>query len=797
MPESLPTQEDFLARLARVPEGSPPRGTLWNTTLAQLARVLEGLGEEERGAARDRLAAEVAARFGVGVEEVVRGLEAAADRLAEAAPSPDALLEQIESLPRNEVPPAERLQEILNGIAEQDEITRARLIQALARRTGLPRTDVRRWVEDARRAMEARTAAAEAAEAADERRGVDEQGRVLVRAAFPDAPAPDGLVLPRGYYADGAGTILREALGQGEPVSYPVSPCPIIIARRMRDEDTAEIKVELAWRRTPEAGWQTVVTDRQTVQDSKLITKLAREADLVASSDIARELARYLTAFEQANYNRLPLVRSVSALGWRGGPPSGDPVYFVWGKEVIAAPGAAAPAVAVDPPGPGEAQLLDAMRAGGSWEGWLDAFRIAFRHPVAALAAYASLASVLFAPLGLGGVILHLCNLTCRGKTTAAQLGAACWGFPGGVGLPGSARLLLGWVATRVGREQTCAFLRHLPAYFDGLEAAVLDERRAAKEVAEIAYMVSDGVGKLRGAPRGSRHTATWQLLAISTGEVPLHAACKRGGLQIRAVDIWAPPFADASAAEQARSLVGSHYGHAGPRFVQAVAGMPWADLKARHAELAERLRAAIGGRRRVDDLSGRYIAPFAAIALAAEVFHRECGKGTWLEEVGEDELFGLVECVLGDTLRHESPRHEHEEAYDYAIAWAEARRHLFWGGDPAARAPAGGWLGTWSPDLRGVAEECIAFTPEALAQALAEGGFHLKAVLPAWRDAKVLAEAGDPKHPFMRQVRMGEEGKRVWMYVLKRKADQDDEEGGTGEGEAEAAREDEEDLNF
>ncbi|MFZ5768055.1 MAG: hypothetical protein ACOY3F_05060, partial [Bacillota bacterium] len=164
LPDSADKVKDFLARLARVPEGSPPRGTLWNTTLAQLARVLEGLGEGERGAARDRLAAEVAARFGVGVEEVVRGLEAAAGRLAEAAPSPDALLERIESLPRNEVPPAERLQEILNGIAEQDEITRARLIQALARRTGLPRTDIRRWVEDARRNMEARAAEAEAAE---------------------------------------------------------------------------------------------------------------------------------------------------------------------------------------------------------------------------------------------------------------------------------------------------------------------------------------------------------------------------------------------------------------------------------------------------------------------------------------------------------------------------------------------------------------------------------------------------------------------------------------------------------
>ncbi|MFZ5768056.1 MAG: DUF927 domain-containing protein, partial [Bacillota bacterium] len=607
--------------------------------------------------------------------------------------------------------------------------------------------------------------------------------RVLVRAALPDAPCPDGLVLPRGYYIDGAGVILREALGQGEPVSYPVSPCPIIIARRMKDEDTTEIKVELAWRRTPAAGWQTVVTDRQTVQDSKLITRLAREADLVASSDIARELARYLTAFEQANYTRLPLVRGVSALGWRGGPPP-DPVYFVWGREVIAAPGAAAPAVAVDPPGPGEAQLLDAMKRGGTWEGWLDAFRIAFSgHPVAAVATYASLASILFAPLGLGGVILHLCNLTSRGKTTAAQLGASCWGYPGGVGLPGAARLLLGWISTRVGREQTCGFLRHLPAFFDGLEAAVLDEKRASKEIAELAYMVADGVGKLRGAPRGSRHTATWQLLAVSTGEVPLHAACRRGGLQVRAVDIWAPPFADASSAEQVRALVGSHYGHAGPRFVQAVAGMPWADLKARHAELAERLRTAIGGRRRVDDLSGRYIAPFAAVALAAEVFHREAGRGTWLEEVGDDELFDMVKGTLADTLRSESPRHEHEEAYDHVMAWAAANRHRFYGGDPAAREPAEGWLGVWEWTVRGFADGCIAFIPRALELELKDRGYNLNAVRAAWRDAGLLAPGQDEEHPFTRRIKIGDQ--LAYGYVLRRR--QEDEE---------REREDEE-LNF
>ncbi len=782
MPESLRTQEDFLARLARVPEGSPPRGTLWNTTLAQLARVLEGLGEEERTAAKERLAAEVAARFGVGPAEVERGLEAAADRLAEAAPSPDALLEEIESLPRGEVPPTERLQGILNGIAEQDEITRARLIQALARRTGLSRSDVRRWVEDTRRAMDARAAPAEAEEAAgDPGRGLDEQGRVLVRAAFPDAPCPDGLVLPRGYHASGAGQIFRIGTGsRGEEVTHEVSPCPLLITRRLRDEDTGEIKVELAFRRTPAAGWSVAVTDRQTMQDSKLIPKLAREADLVASSDLAKELTRYLPAFEQENYDRLPLVRGVSALGWRGGPPSSAPVFFVWGREVIAAAGAAAPPVVVDPPGPGEAQLLDAMRAGGSWEGWLDAFRIAFNHPVAATAVYASLASVLFAPLGLGGVIVHLCNVTSRGKTTAVQLSASCWGYPGGVGLPGAARLLLGWVATRVGREQTCGFLRHLPAFFDGLEAAVLDEKRAGKEIAELAYMVADGVGKLRGAPRGSRHTATWQLLAISTGEVPLRASCKRGGLQVRAVDVWAPPFADGGSAEEVRALVGSHYGHAGPRFVQTLGGMNWAELKARHAELAERLRAAAGRRRRVDDLSGRYVGPFAAILLAAEVFHGRAGKGTWLGQVGKDELFDLVGGVLVDTLERESPRHEHEEAYEEVMTWAAARQHLFYGGDPGARPPADGWLGVWQYSPRGVADDCIAFTPTALAQALADsGGYNVEAVTKAWRDAGMLIPPPetDKEHAkgMKRKVRMGDSWVRA--YVLRRRAQSEDGE--------------------
>jgi hypothetical protein len=771
-----------------------------------LAETLGGLPEEEQKAARERLVAEVAARFGTTPEAVERGLEEAAGRLAataEAAPDPERLLERIETLPRGQVPSREELRPLLDGIAGQDEITRARLIQALARRTGLSRTDIRRWVEDARRAMEARAAAAEAAEAAeDPGRGLDEQGRKLVRAAFPDAPCPDGLVLPRGYYTNSAGQIFRVGMGsRGEEMTHEVSPCPLIISRRLRDEDTGEVKVELAFRRTPAAGWSTVVTDRQTMQDSKLIPKLAREADLVASSDLAKELARYLPAFEQENYDRLPLVRSVSALGWRGGPPSADPVFFVWGREVIVATGAAPPRVVVDPPGPGEAQLLDAMRAGGSWEGWLDAFRIAFGHPVAATAVYAGLASPLFPILGLSGVVIHLCNLTSRGKTTAAQLSASSWGYPGGVGLPGTARLLMGWVSTRVGREQTCAFLRHLPAYFDGLEAAVLDEKRAGKEIAEIAYMIADGVGKLRGAPKGSRHTATWQLLAVSTGEVPLHAACKRGGLQVRAVDIWAAPFADARSAEEIRALVGSHYGWAGPRFVQAVAAMSWAELKAQHAELAERLRAAAGGRRGVDDLSGRYIAPFAAIVLAAEIFHREAGRGTWLAEVSDEELFGLVADVLADALKHESPRHEHEKAYDDVMTWAAANQAGFWGGDPAAaRPPQSGWHGVWSWRIRRLGEDCIAFTPRALEEALG-GKYNLEAVAKAWRDAGILVPPPeDREHSgdnLKRTVKIGDTWARA--YVLRRRPP-----GGAGRAEEEEAEEADrgagaegEDLNF
>lgn len=794
MPQSsAPTPDDFRARLSRIPEGTPPAGAAWDTTLVHLCRVLEGLEGESREAARRELVAEVAARFGASPEAVERGLESAGRAAADAgaAPGPEDLAGRIAALPRNEVPPREELQELLDSIAGQDEITRARLIQSLARRTGLGKADVRRWVEDARRAMDAQSGAAAAGGEGREARGMDAQGRVLVRAAFPDAPCADGLVLPRGYLAGQGGQIFRlGAAGRGEEVTYEVSPCPLVITRRLRDEDTGEVKVELAFQRTAASGWATAVTDRQTMQDSKLIPKLAREADLVASSDLARELARYLPAFEQENYDRLPLAKVVSALGWRGGPPSGDPVFFAWGREVIAEPGAPAPRVAVDPPGPGEAQLLDAMRPGGTWDGWLGAFRIAFGHPVAAVAVYASLASPLFPILGLGGLVLHLCNLTSRGKTTAAQLGASCWGYPGGVGLPGTARLLLGWVSTRVGREQTCAFLRHLPAFFDGLEAAVLDERRAGKEIAEIAYMVADGVGKIRGAPKGSRHTATWQLLAISTGEVPLHAACRRGGLQVRAVDVWAPPFADARSAEEVRAQTGSHYGHAGPRFAQAVAGMDWVELKARHAELAEHLRRAAAGRRRVDDLAGRYIGPFAAIALAAEIFHHEGGKGTWLAEVTRDEVIGSVGDVLADTLKHESPKHEHLAAYEDAMTWAAANQAGFYGGDPTVtRPPADGWHGVWSWRIRSLGEECIAFTPAALARALAEGGYNREAVAKAWRDGGLLVPPPeDREHSgdnLKRPVKIGDSWARA--YVLRRRREAEDE----GEGE------EDEDLNF
>ncbi|UUE58416.1 TOPRIM and DUF927 domain-containing protein [Pectobacterium aroidearum] len=137
------------------------------------------------------------------------------------------------------------------------------------------------------------------------------------------------------------------------------------------------------------------------------------------------------------------------------------------------------------------------------------------------------IAAALSAPLiglsGSDGFGIHFYEQSSAGKTTAANVSASLYGNPD--------LLRLTWYGTALGLANEAA------AHNDGLMP--LDEVGQGADpvsVAQAAYALFNGVGKLQGAKEGgNRDLKRWRTVAISTGEMDLETFIASVGRKTKA----------------------------------------------------------------------------------------------------------------------------------------------------------------------------------------------------------------------------------------------------------------------
>lgn len=115
----------------------------------------------------------------------------------------------------------------------------------------------------------------------------------------------------------------------------------------------------------------------------------------------------------------------------------------------------------------------------------------------------------------------HFRGPSSSGKTTVLRVAASVWGGPD---------YLQRWRATANGLEGIAT------AHNDSLLCLDEIEQIDATEIAEVAYMIPNGTGKVRADKHGgTRKTSSWRLLFLSTGEIGLAEHIKQGGKKARA----------------------------------------------------------------------------------------------------------------------------------------------------------------------------------------------------------------------------------------------------------------------
>ncbi|MDI3316569.1 MAG: DUF927 domain-containing protein [Bacillota bacterium] len=764
---------------------------------AILQRALKGLEDAPWAEALRAEAEEALAKLRKDAQDA--GADGGKDRAGDGDEEAGTILSRIAALPEQPDPDevAAIIEDLGAVVSLRGEVPYTAAIHALARRLGTSRPQVRKEVLDAARRHKAAQDAAAAAAAQD---GPARVADVLGGQAPPDMPP--GLVLPRPYALRARrppgqedGPPDWETVAELPDLTRPVLPAAMIPIARRHDPDADSWELTLAVRRN--GTWKTIEAERSVLADSRKILQLA-DQDVPVTSESAKAVIRYLAEMEQANLHTIPEGVVVRSLGWR---TLGDGRRcFILGRRTLTAdpPGTegAGPPITVRAPGAGERRLLEGFSDGGTLDGWRDGlYRRILPYPRIRIGVYASLASPLLPLIDAGGFTVHYSGLTSTGKTTAMQVAASVWGYPGGPGLETKPGLIAGWDATAVANEQRAVFLRHLPMYLDDSGLVQGQSKQQQDVVKNTVYAVANGTGRRRGdRSGGTRATGEWALTMISTGERSVLSDPAAGGAQVRVVElagnVLAPVEAGGAAADEAapnagsatelmrelRRLAGEHHGVVAAPYIRALILIDRIELQQRFAKALRAVADAAGDAARTD-MGSRLAGAFAVMEVAAEILHEVLGMD---DEIPPSALRADLGRWFAAYLGANPPEHVDLRAYQALVEWIDGHANLFVGGPGAPEGPTPppgpiGWAGRW--EVAVVGKPCVAIYPHVARRVLEEMHFEDPDSI-----ARQLAARGlllrDAQGKLTRLVKIGSgsDARVTRCFVLVRRQEQMDE---------------------
>jgi len=351
-------------------------------------------------------------------------------------------------------------------------------------------------------------------------------------------------------------------------------------------------------------------------------------------------------------------------------------------------------------------------------------------------------AGPLLKPARLDGGGFHLCGVSSRGKTCAAQVAASVWGCGADpADAPGLA-FVRRWNATTNALEGLAA------AHSDGL--LVLDELGtcAARDFGKAVYDLAGGQGKAAmDQNRNLKQPRAWRILLLSTGEIPARQKMEedrrtvKAGQMLRLIDIPTGDSILSDGTPEPAQLVdtlkrnsGMYFGTAGPAFMAALIH-PTEDT----GELRDTVTSLLDKTAKALTPPGagpeqaRAIKKFALVAVAGILAVR-----LGVLPLTEKEITESIRVVLNAWLTDAAPLPDVERGVeavrDFILRHQDARFYwLRWLSEkdrPIVRDLAGYWdeeEGFYLFTPEGFQEACHGHDPKAVARELARRGLLFK----------------------------------------------------------------------
>lgn len=410
---------------------------------------------------------------------------------------------------------------------------------------------------------------------------------------------------------------------------------PILPIRRMRNVETGEEQITLAYKRGENGLWQEITVPKEVVANSRQITVLAKYG-LGITSETARLLVRYIATVESRNEDFITLVKSSSKLGWH------DKKFLPYDDGIVFDAELRFP------------QIFNSINEHGSYDTWLNHVRGIrannYIEPKIALAA--SFASVIIKFLNIASVIVDFNGATEAGKTVMLMLATSVWACPD------EGQYMGDFLTTDAELEVRCDMLNNLPLVLDDTSKM---KKNIKDNIEQVIYNLSSGSGKKRSNKElGSERVRTWKNAVIINGERPLNSFVEQGGAINRIIEVDVTGIRLFENPSETADLIRDNYGFAGKIFVEAVKEMTVSEIRSIHERYINELKT--------EDTMQKQVLSMAAILVA--------------DEIAEKAVFGdgrnLSAKDVSKYLTKRSQVEEGARCYEYLLSIIEEKGQHF-----------------------------------------------------------------------------------------------------------------------
>lgn len=514
----------------------------------------------------------------------------------------------------------------------------------------------------------------------------------------------NGAVVPKGWSVTMEHGVLKESHYKDSNAITMVCKSPVVITKRLENFDDGTEKIELSFFR--DLKWKRLIASRSSVFNRNSVIKYAYSG-LPISSSSAADLVAYLSDYENANINKIPLVRSIARIGW---VDKHSFFPYVKQEEII-----------FESESNEVNGIIDATIPHGNIETWKKYAVDVRKNSFARFILSASFASPLLKLLDSRVFFIHIWHDSQSGKTAAMKFAVSVWGDP--------TKLMGSFNATSVGLERMTGILKHIPFAIDELQ--VLNDRKLSVE--KIVYSLGNGYGRVRGNKNGGMQIVpTWQNIIITSGEQPISNESSNDGAITRILELYGRPVNNVSFAHDLHIVSKSHYGLAGERFIKyIIENVNERCAKQDYEQISKEISTKCSFEAPKAQLDSVSLVCLGDYYSSIAIFNTEKNIA-WDEaiELGTNILENCKELQKSSTI---------DRAWDFVTGWIASNRNRF--------APDS------TPCYGKIEKDKVFIIPNILRQALTENGFDYSKVTRGFKERKFVETKIDNKGHTKMQV--------------------------------------------